>query len=75
MGKSLTIAEKINAIINWQTDERMHSLTCDCGNNTPFKTIEIDIVSKSVKLKCENCGMIQEWIPNSVLEYYLDSQK
>lgn len=70
----MTAKEQVAAIIEWQTNGIMHPLTCDCGNNTPFNEIVIDIKNNKVAINCNKCGIKQDWIPTPVFAYYLQSK-
>lgn len=74
----LTTGQKIDAILNWQTDEKVHPLTCGCSatNNDEKK---FEIVGKRLNgklfIECTRCGVVQDWIPDCVYQFYIDSNQ
>lgn len=73
----LTIGQKIDAILLWQTSDKVHPLTCGCSatNNDEkkFEIISIRLNDKQIFVECTRCGVIQDWIPDSVYNYYIKS--
>ena len=73
----LTDGQKIDAILLWQNSEEVHPLTCGCSatNNDEKK---FEIVGKRLNgklyIECTRCGIIQDWIPDSVYNYYIRKQ-
>lgn len=74
----LTTGQKIDAILNWQTDEKVHPLVCGCSatNNDEKK---FEIVGKRLNgklfIECTRCGVVQDWIPDCVYQFYIDSNQ
>lgn len=72
----LSPMQKINAIISWQKDERMHPLTCNCitsnNNEKKFEFIGIQ-VDGNPYLECTKCGVVQKWIPDVVYQRWIEN--
>lgn len=74
---NLTVGQKIDAIIKWQTDEKVHPMTCRCkaehNNEKKFEIVGIRLDNKHIFIECTKCGTVQDWIPESVYNYYIQT--
>lgn len=64
----MTNPEIIAAVERWQTDSRLHPLTCCNGSqcHAPLKPIE---KAGQIMLECPDCEYCQATIPDVVLEW------
>ena len=64
----MTNSEILAAVERWQTDPRLHPLTCCTSNviHAPLKPIE---KAGQVILECPNCGHCEVQIPDVVLQW------
>jgi hypothetical protein len=61
----MTDAEILFAINSWQTDPRVHPLTC--GFNPRHQPLEGVVTDTGVELRCPECEYRQTNIPDAVL--------
>lgn len=75
--EEMTIGQQVDAILKWQSDDKVHPLTCNCqsidNNEKKFDSIRVSL-DNEISIECSKCGIVQEWIPESVLEYWCTAQ-
>ena len=64
----MTNQEIITAVVRWQTDPRLHPLTC-CNSYQVHAPLEPIEKAGKIVLACPNCEYCQESIPDVVLEW------
>lgn len=69
----LTRAEKIEAVIKWQTCPVVHPLTCGIDSN--HRVLIPWLVGNSVILKCVDCEYVQLWVPEAVYGLYTTAKQ
>jgi hypothetical protein len=67
----LTPGQKVDAIFQWQSDESVHPLTCECGH-VEFNKVEVRIDGE-ILLKCYDCDTEQNYIPEVVYNRYINN--
>ena len=70
---SLTNQEIIQRVNAWQSNPRIHPLTCK--NNSNHALLEPKEEDGKVVLECPTCGYVQNWIPDVILRAYVSPQK
>ncbi len=63
----MTNAEIIAAVNRWQTDARLHPLTCCVGDKHRHLT-PVEVEGKVI-LACPDCEYRQDYVPEVVLRY------
>lgn len=71
---TLTVPEKIHAIIKYQTCPVVHQLTCGNDSQTHRPLIPW-LLGDSVILKCMDCDYIQLYVPDNVYGVYLAAKE
>jgi hypothetical protein len=64
----MTNSEIIAAVVRWQTDSRLHPLTCGNHDQDSEPLIPIENGGRVI-LQCPKCAFRQAAIPDAVLEW------